>query len=68
MNTKKIAEKLGIDETVVYGILRFMATAGVIQISKAEKEPGKRGKPSITYQLDSEAVDKLSEFLKTKLL
>lgn len=49
--TDQIAQMLGVDKTTAYGLLRFLATKGLIEVSKASSN-GKRGKPAMLYKVD----------------
>lgn len=67
MNIKEIAALFGMKDTEVYGLLNFMVAAGVLTRSKADKMPGKTGKPAFVYHLDLASAEALRTLIVGKL-
>lgn len=67
MRIEQIAEMLGVEKAVAYGLLQYMRATGCVTTEKAEKAPGTRGKPAILYKLDQVSVEALSTLLKAKV-
>ncbi len=64
---KEIAEKLGVDPVIAYGLLHFMVEKEFVSTGKAEKVMGKKGKPATTYSFDRVSVDRLYSCLLESL-
>lgn len=53
-----------IEKPVAYGFLRFLAERGFATVTKTDKVPGKRGKPSTIYTLTDSTVAFLGDTVK----
>lgn len=58
-----IAACCGVKEADAYGLLHFMAKAGVIETEQEKKVKGKKGKPGTIFKFNADAVDKLHDLL-----
>lgn len=68
VTTEQVAGLLGLEKPEAYGLLHFMSSTGCVELSKAEKVPGRKGKPSTLYVLDRASVEKLSSLLLSKVV
>lgn len=59
MTVKEVADKLGVDSIVAYGLLHFMTEKEFVETGRAAKVPNKKGKPATTYKLDRACIDRL---------
>lgn len=66
--TEQIAEKFGVEKTVAYGFLRFLAEAGIVETGRAAKVEGRKGKPATLYKLEANTGEKLSQLLVSKFV
>jgi hypothetical protein len=60
MTIDELALKLGVDQTVAYGFIRFLEEKRWATTVGAKKEPGARGKGKKIYALKAEAAKELS--------
>lgn len=65
MSIDEIATKLGVDQTVAYGFIRFLEARRWVTTVGAKKEPGARGKGKKLYAFRPEAPKELCELMGT---
>lgn len=58
----QIAQALGVDRMVAYGLLSSMAKMGLVATAKAPRE-GKKGRAAVLYRFDADAVTALAKRL-----
>lgn len=65
MSIDELAIKLGVDQAVAYGFMRFLEAKRWATTVGAKKEPGARGKGKKLYALRPETVKELTELMST---
>lgn len=63
LTVEKFAEIMGVEKSVAYGLLRFLADAGLVQTDKRKQPEGKKGKPATLYMLDDGVGERLAGYL-----
>ena len=63
MSIDEIAERLGVEQTVAYGFVRFLEAKRWVTTLGAKKHPGARGKGKKLYGMKPEAAKELFDLL-----
>lgn len=67
MSTQELAEKLDVDKTTAYGLIKFLCSVGAAEKSGTRKTHGKRGKGESLYTVNAENLDHCLKALFLKL-